>query len=286
MARSYLPALKANYVRVVINGESWGIYVNQQRYNKDFLRDAFKTEDGTRFKSSNRSRGGGLSYLGEDVATYRRWYELQGSDKDDAWKPLMHFTRVLNETPPERLKAALEPIFNIDGALRYLALDIVMMSGDGYWLHGSDYNLLVDAKGILHILHHDTNEAFTAQGGGRGGGASNASADPFVSTDDPYKALRHKLLAVPEFRTRYLEYVRDIARDALDWSKIGPRIEAHRKLISADVEADTRKLASTAEFTAATFGEGDTPAATTLKGFIQQRREFLLNHPDIKALKK
>src|SRR4030095_15685798 len=30
IAREYLPAPKANFVRVVINGESWGVYVNKQ----------------------------------------------------------------------------------------------------------------------------------------------------------------------------------------------------------------------------------------------------------------
>lgn len=289
IARNYLPTLKANYVRVVINGELWGVYVNQQRYSKDFLRDAFGTEDGVRFKSSNRSRGGGLSYLGDDIDEYRRWYEIQSADRDESWKTLMDVTRVLAQTPPERLKTALEPIFDIDGALRYLALDVIMMSGDGYWLHGSDYNLYVDPKGVLHILHHDANEAFTAQGGGggggRGGGPRDAKADPFVSTDDPNKALRQKLLAVPEFRTRYLEYIRDIARDSLDWATLGPKVETYRALIRADVEASTRKLYPTEEFTTAVYGDGEaTPPATTLKGFVLERREFLLNHPEIKAL--
>ena len=52
IASEYLPAPKANYVRVVINGESWGIYINQQRFNKDFLEDAFGTTQGIRFKSA------------------------------------------------------------------------------------------------------------------------------------------------------------------------------------------------------------------------------------------
>jgi spore coat protein CotH len=284
LVKDYLPALKANYMRVVINGESWGVYVNQQRFNKDFLRDAFGTEDGIRFKSSNRSRGGGLSYQGESPDDYRRWYEIQSGDKDESWATLMAVAKVLHETPADQLKAKLDPIFNIDGALRYLALDIVMMSGDGYWLHGSDYNLYVDTAGKLNILHHDTNEAFIAQGGGRGS-TPNAEADPFVNTDDPDKAMRMKLLAVPEFRATYLEYVRDIARDSLDWATIGPRVEAHRALIRADVEADTRKLYSTEEFTTSVFGDGSpNPPADTLRGFIQRRREFLLNHPAIKSL--
>ena len=39
IARQYIPTPKANYVRVVINGESWGVYVNAQQFNKDFTRD-------------------------------------------------------------------------------------------------------------------------------------------------------------------------------------------------------------------------------------------------------
>ncbi len=285
LAREYMPALKANFVRVVINGESWGVYVNQQRFNKDFLKEAFGTDKGVRFKSSNRSRGGGLSYRGDSPDDYRGWYEIKSADKDKSWKSLIEVARVLNETPAESLKEALEPIFNVDGALRFLALDIVVMSGDGYWLHGSDYNLYVDEDDVLHILHHDTNEAFSAQGGGRGGGTPNAEADPFVNTDDPNKAMRQKLLVVPEYRRKYLEYVRDIARDSLDWEKMGPEIEAYRSLIGAQVEVDTRKLYSLEQFMSSTYGEGeDNPPANTLKGFIQQRREFLLNHPDIKAL--
>ena len=41
IARSYIPAPKTNYMRVVINGESWGVYINAQQYNRDFLRDYF-----------------------------------------------------------------------------------------------------------------------------------------------------------------------------------------------------------------------------------------------------
>jgi len=30
VARDYIPAVKANFVRVVINGESWGVYAWRQ----------------------------------------------------------------------------------------------------------------------------------------------------------------------------------------------------------------------------------------------------------------
>ena len=37
----YYPALKANFVRVVINGELWGIYINMQQFNTDFTNEEF-----------------------------------------------------------------------------------------------------------------------------------------------------------------------------------------------------------------------------------------------------
>ena len=166
-----------------------------------------------------------------------------------------------------------------------MALDIVVQSGDGYWLHGSDYNMYLDPDGVLHMVHHDTNESFTAQGPRRGE-PKTAEVDPFAKIDDENKALRNKLLAVPKLRKKYLQYVRDIARDSLDWKVMGPKIDAFRKLISADITRDTRKLYATDKFKTDVFGDSDeAPSASTIKGFIERRRAFLLAHPEIKALK-
>src|SRR6185369_4055146 len=41
IARQFIPAPKVNFVRVVINGESWGVYVNAQQFNKDFVQENF-----------------------------------------------------------------------------------------------------------------------------------------------------------------------------------------------------------------------------------------------------
>lgn len=278
VAREYIPTLRANFMRVVINGESWGVYPNQQAFNKDYLRDVYKDSSGKQWKSPNNSVGGGLSYLGDDVALYRRWYEMKGKDDPAAWTALMHVTKVLNDTPAEQLERALAPIMDVDGVLKFLALDVALINGDGYWNDGSDFNLYFDAKGRLHLTPHDANEGF--RGGGRGGPV----LDPLTALDDSNKALRHRLLAVPALRTRYLAYVGDIAGKWLDWSRLGPMVERYQTLIAADVASDTRKLDTTEAFTTGVHGDGKTAAAaTTIKGFAGQRQAFLLNHPDVKG---
>ena len=59
IARQYVPTPRMNYVRVVINGESWGIYVNAQQFNRDFTRDYFGTTGGARWKTPGSPRGHG-----------------------------------------------------------------------------------------------------------------------------------------------------------------------------------------------------------------------------------
>ena len=171
IAREYGPAPKANFVRVVINGECWGVYVNVQQYNKDFVKDWFGTTQGARWKvpGSPMARAG-LNYLGDDVEPYRRLYQIKSKDSDAPWKDLIRMTHVLNETPAEQLSAALEPILNLDGALKFLALENALINNDGYWVRSSDYSMYQDVEGRFHVIPHDANETFSVPGGpGMGG---------------------------------------------------------------------------------------------------------------------
>jgi hypothetical protein len=326
VAQHYLPAPRINLVRVVINGENWGVYANAEQFNKEFLEDRFGSGKGARWKVPGSPGGrGSLAYLGEDVAAYKRIYEIKSKDDTKSWQKLIAMTKVLNETPADKLEATLSPLLDIDGALKFLALEVVYSNGDGYWTRTSDYSIGEDGKGRLHIVPHDMNETFSfgggpggrggfggggrggppnggdpaggpprgndngpggpPPGGGRGFGGFNPGArggvtlDPLVAATNDNTPLASKLLAVPALRTRYLGYVRDIAENWLDWSKLGPVAEAYHAMIDDDVKRDTRKLESYDDF-AASLGDGP----RSLKTFAAQRREFLLGHPALKEL--
>ena len=59
IARRYVPTPSANYIRVVINGEYWGVYVNTQQFNADFTREWFASTKGARWKVPGSPRGPG-----------------------------------------------------------------------------------------------------------------------------------------------------------------------------------------------------------------------------------
>ncbi len=294
IAREYLPAARANFVHVVINGESWGVYVSVEQFNKDFVQAHFGTTDGARWKVQGSPNGRGtLAYLGDNAEPYRRIYTLKTKDTAASWQALARLCKVLNETPAERLEAELAPILDIEGALRFLALENVMVNNDGYWIRSSDYNLYLDPKGRFHILPHDSNETFYLPGGpgfggGRGGGEGGIQGvelPPTQGIDNPERPLIGKLLAVPALKARYLAIVRDMADKWLDWDRLGPIARQHQALIRETLKADTRKLSSFEDFEknlteTASGGGGPGPGGGRgiigIKEFADQRRAYLL----------
>jgi hypothetical protein len=322
IARAYIPAPKMNYMRVVINGESWGAYINAEQFNKDFLRDDFKTDKGARWKvPGSPGARGGMEYWGDDPASYKRSYDIKTKDDPRSWTDLIRMFKVLNETPPGKLEAALSPLLDIDGTLKFLAVDVALVNTDGYWTRGSDYSIYQDVKGQFHVIPHDMNEALIKEGGrsgrgpggpspdfaggfppdgfggpppgggpaemgrrggrGFGPGGGGPDLDPLIGLNDPGKPLRSKLLAVPALRARYIAYVRDIAERWLDWKKLGPLAKSYQAVIADEVKLDTRKLYSTEAFETGLEGGED-----GLRTFVEARREFLLKvtsaQPEVK----
>jgi hypothetical protein len=305
IARHYIPTPKANFVKLAINGESWGVYVNEQGFNKEFTQEFFKSTRGSRWKvPGNPGATGGLEYWGDDIDAYKRHFRIKSKDSDKSWKALIALCRTLNKTPLDKLEEALRPILDIDGALWFLALDNALINNDGYWVRASDYSIYLDPKGKFHVIPHDMNEAFApASGFGfgpggrggpggfgppRGGRPGGYRLDPLIGLDSTRMPLRSRLLAVPALKKRYLEHVRTIAKEQLDWNKLGPIVKQYRALIEKEVEADTRKLYTLAGFKSATAdtaekaGQPGRGPGSSLRAFADERRKYLLGYPGIK----
>ncbi|MDF7801196.1 CotH kinase family protein [Pontiellaceae bacterium B1224] len=326
ISRHYLPMPKSNWVRVVVNGESWGIYVNQQQQDKIFLKEQFGTKKGSRWKvpGSPNARGS-LNDMGEDLDVYREIFELKSKEDLRAWVSLILLCQTLDGAQPDDVEGELGTMLNIDGVLRFLALENVLVNSDGYWTRASDYMLYLHPDGQFHILPYDYNETLLEESGGPGGGrgsrrgppplpnmqlagngnvpangsvsfggsggrtggggaheAGGITLDPLVSAEREDRPLASRLLANPELRTRYLEYVYEIADQWLDPEVLGPIIKKYDTLIDADVWEDTRKLESYEAY----FEQVDLdPEGDGILGFATKRRAFLLEHPAIKALR-
>ena len=296
IARNYIPAPKANFVKLVINGESWGIYVNSQQFNKDFLDEWFGTKGGVRWKVPP-GRDSGLVYNGDQPAAYQQSYQLKTrvEEAPNAWQDLIELCEVLESAPADQLESKLSAILNIDRALWFLALDNVFIDNDGYFSRASDYALYQDPKGRFHLLPHDSNETFRFAGGG---GPNSWQTDgqmlsPVSQENDMMRPVISRLFAIPHLRARYLAHIRTIVDKWLDWDVLQPIIAEYQSLVDAEVKADDKKLYAYDAFATSQIkdqegggggsGRGGRGGRSTpsFKRFIEERAEYLLNHPEV-----
>ncbi|MDB4684020.1 CotH kinase family protein, partial [bacterium] len=283
VARNYIPAFKGNFIKVVINGESWGLYSHIQQYNKDFLEDNFGTRDGIRWKIGAGGGGSGnLRYPGEKKEDYTG-FQQRTEGKEEAWKELQQFTKLMDESPIEELADKLNGRFNIDSAMWSLALECVFQD-EGYFTRGSDYNLYLDPDGRFHLLQHDGNEVMNIPGGpGMPSGLRGPKLEPFYNADNPDRPLMYKLFQVPHFKARYRHHLKTITQEWITWDKLGPLVEGYAALIRDEVKKDVRKHSSYDAFEKGLIQTSSDGRRTKLglRPFTEGRREFLLNHPEV-----
>ena len=294
IAINYIPAPKANLVKLVINGENWGVYINSQQFNKDFLDEWFGTKAGVRWKVPP-GRSSGLVYNGDQPSAYQESYQLKTrvEEAPNAWQDLINLCKTLEATPDDQLESELSAILDIDRALWFLALDNVFIDNDGYFSRGSDYALYQDPMGRFHLLPHDSNETFRFAGGG---GPNSWQTDgqmlsPVALEDDTMRPVINRLFAIPHLRARYLAHVRTITNEWLDWDRLQPIIAEYQSLVDAEVKIDDKKLYTYEAFATSHIkdqagggggsGGGGRRMTPSFKRFVEERAEYLLNHPEV-----
>lgn len=294
IARDYIPAMKTNFVKLVINGESWGVYINLQQYNKDFLDEWFGTRDGVRWKVG--PGGGALTYPGDDIEVYQNTYQLKTANVENPWENLIALCEMLApKTPDAKLETDLPSVFNVDRALWQLAVSNVFMDDDSYIHKGGDFSIYQDVNERFHLISHDNNETFRFAGERRGGGGPGGrggpggwswgelivgTVSPTTHAENPMRPVISRLLGIPKWKARYIAHVRTVVDEWLDWEVLEPVIKEYHALIDAEVQKDNKKLYDYSRFEESVDGDrgGRTPS---FKRYVTQRREILLNHPEL-----
>jgi hypothetical protein len=280
--RKHIPALKASYVHLYINGASWGIYPNVQGLNGQFLDEWFLSNDGTRWRALKTIGGGGgpggpggggfgtgfssLNYLGTtDTAEYKKYYTLKKANKTNPWDDLVKTCVALNNTPLNALEDSVKKYLDLDRTLWFLATEIMFSDDDGY-VHkgGMDYYLYWEPEtGRMVPLEYDGNSAMLM---------NNVSWSPFYNQTDIRFPLLNRLLAVPSIRQRYLAHVRTMIEESLDQTEMNNLIDTYFSLIDPFVQADNKKLYSYSQFVS---------EKQVLKNYVQQRRNNLLANAEV-----
>ncbi|MEE2887619.1 MAG: CotH kinase family protein [Planctomycetota bacterium] len=271
IARRYMCAPKANFVKVYLNDQYWGIYINVQQPNKDMIEEWFRTNDGNRYRGfpsgGGRFDDSAFNYLGNVPSNYQRGYEFKQGDGTD----LMNFITILTQTPNNQLYTALPKVFSVDQGYWYAVTMNILSHTDCYIGSGKDHMEYFDEiHGRCHIFPFDVNEAIGGQGG-------TATLDPYYNSTNPLRPMLSRTLPRGDWRARYNAHYRTVFADSYSWGKIGALITKYQNMIRADVVADTKKIYPTSAFTSNVtqdYGSGRN-RIRGIRPLIQQRVSFL-----------
>lgn len=251
IARKYMPASKANYINVYINGTLIGLYTNVQSVDKFFFGNHFSNNDNARFKGeltddSPQNPVIVWGYLGEDPTSYYDYYELKS---DSGWADLVEFLDILNNDP-----SSVDEVLDVDRHLWMLAFDNLLVNLDAPINFGHNYYLYKDGTGRFNPIIWDLNENFGGFSMLLGGAPLNITQlqqlDPLLNLSNPYYPIIGKILSDPTYQKIYIAHMKTIMEENFTNGLYKTRADEIQSIIDSDVQNDPNKLYTYYDFIA------------------------------------
>ncbi len=287
--RNYLPCPEVNLIKLDVQGDYLGLYVNTESVNKQFFEKHYNEKSGVLFKCDGAGvfcggQTGGepaLRWMGADSTDYYTSYTIKS---DYGWEQLLELINTLNFNPEE-----LENILNIDRILWYFAVNQAISNLDtynGYYVH--NYYLYQTEDGLFQLVPWDLSESFVGaiMGWSYWSPEDVYEFDPYFGDNitDPNAArpLADYLLNHPLYRKQYTAHLRTVISEALDTAVIRNKIDELQTLAYDAADSDFNKA-----FNMSLYSLNVEEAIWTGWGFggimstINVRKEYLLAHPEI-----
>jgi len=167
-------------------------------------------------------------------------YDLKTGQKylEDARLRLESFIRNLNQKSGQEFKQWIESVMDVDLFLRTIAVNVMTGMWDDYWVNQNNYYLYMDVDGKVSFIPFDYDNTL-----GTSLLMTNSGTQPVLSWGDPSKRpLVNRILAIPEFKQKYLNYIDELcdpARDLFDPDKSITRIILWQNRIKPYLSNDT-----------------------------------------------
>lgn len=305
-----IPTPAHSYVKVLVNGEYYGLMLAVEEIGEAFAKTNFGSTEGFIFKPEGD--GSDLVYKSDVTDDYAGIFDEVKMNKKTAEKN----SNVINMM--KEISEGATSSVNIDQIARYFAMNTALVSMDSY--QGSfkhNYYLYEDENGQFSVIPWDYNMAFGGFGGGGGrpdgqanantnGGQNNETQteepannppqmnggmgggmmlnetiitdsninfsikEPVSGTTVDARPLLKIILEDEEARALYDGYLEKIAAEILTEQNVLAITTKLQDLLQEAIDGDPSKFATTEQFLAGVSGEQSLPE------FAKQRSESIL----------
>jgi len=285
--KQYMPCYEANLIKVFVNGQYKGVYLNQEDVGKQFLKKHFGEKDGVFFKCEPLTEAEAghpvdwpdLVWRGNDTLHYYESYERKSAT---GWDELLHFIDVLNHDITQ-----IEQVLNVDRVLWNFAVSTVLSNEDTYnttIIH--NYYLYQTADGKFQMLPWDLSESFCGILFTGGTPQSHYELNPLYGLN-PYFANRplvYQLLSNNYYRKKYFAHIRTIIDEFYAPGPIKIWMQNLQAMAYTDIQNDNNKPFSLAQMAQNLDNPVNYLLIYSIAGItnlVYNRKIYLLGHPDV-----
>ncbi len=276
---------RANHTEVYINNKYYGLYINVEHIDDEFLTKRFADDAGNLWKCLYPAD---LVYKGDDPNIYKNMnnngtptYELKTNEDEGDFLPLVRLIKVLHSTPQAAFQDSIESVMDVRSVLQYLAFNVLTGSWDDYRSLMNNYYLYYQPSVARFILiPYDYDNTY----GIDWFGVNWSTADPYnyPKAVQGNRPLSEKILAIPQYRNLYTHFISHYREKIFELPLWYERIESLRQMITQSALADTFRTKDWG-FTSGDFfnsysatGYSNQHVKFGLKEFINKRNQSLL----------
>ncbi len=292
IAQEFMPAPKATYANVSVNGVLVGLYVCVQSVDDDFTNENFYERKGPFFKAENTginipNCSGPLRvwdhYL--DTLCYQRAYEMQSSND---WTKLSYFLDTVNNHFTH-----IENVLDIDRTLWMMAFENLLVCLDGP-INSIPHNfyLFQDNNGRFSPIIWDMNQSFGTFTNGLPTPVNNQDLqqlDIFHGASNNLNIMNMKMFSIDQYKRMYVAHMKTIINDYFVNGEYISIISDLQQLIDSYVSTDPNLFFPYSAFSAnvnSSIGSniGITELMDSRINHLQSLPEFSANPPIIDNL--
>lgn len=244
-----VPAPRANYARVTLNGQAWGLYSLVEHVDKRFLSSRFNENDGDLFKAVDGFGGGNpqlsdFRWYGAQPALYFNRYELKTEESITGWDNLVSLIDTLNNN--SNIQASLPNKIDLRTLYRAIAVDNMFSNLDSYAGGGRNFYFYFPlASQQMKWIVWDASLSFGAYSSGVAT-VENISVTYVSSATN--RPLVNKIFNNVTLRNEYLREYCYIFKSLYSSARLNPKIDSIANIIRPYVIADPKKMYTVTQF--------------------------------------
>jgi len=223
---------RSSFVKLYINGEYKGVYLNVEHIDDEFLQKRFIEDDhGNMYKCT---WGADLNFLDYNPSSYYGPYELKTNKAINDYTDLIQFIETLNSIDDEGFPCFIEDNFEVELYLKTLAVEMIIGHWDGYAYNKNNYYLYQrPSNGKFVFIEYDMDNTFGIDWFG-----IDWAIRDLNSWHNNNRPLVERLLSYPYYNDLFNSYLDQILND-LNTSDWYTELQQKISLLSSAVQSDS-----------------------------------------------